>query len=290
MSSKISIFLLDKSKNIIEDITIPKPKSYEDLIKSIKKNIKKLYTKFTIFYKTMNDKEIKIDNNEIYKTTQDIIFIKEKENPDDENLTMFSYNYNKLPESKQEILDEKFNCYICSINIKNENPFFCYECQKNFHEKCLKDWQKKRSEANEPLNCPNCRNVLKLNDWKRKLDFKDNRKNEAEIMNKINKLEENKNINNNLNLINTNKIKKLEDENKNIINEHKKFLEKVAKLLKEILTKLNEINSVYNKNKINKNTELLNLIEEITKKNIKSKFDNISNVILKEFETIIQQL
>ena len=71
-------------------------------------------------------------------------------------------------------------------------------------------------------------------------------------MNKINKLEENKNINNNLNLINTNKIKKLEDENKNIINEHKKFLEKVAKLLKEILTKLNEINSVYNKNKIKK--------------------------------------
>ena len=109
-------------------------------------------------------------------------------------------------------------------------------------------------------------------------------------MNKINKLEENKNINNNLNLINTNKIKKLEDENKNIINEHKKFLEKVVKLLKEILTKLNEINSVYNKNKINKNTELLNLIEEITQKNIKSKIDNISNVILKEFESIIQQL
>ena len=109
-------------------------------------------------------------------------------------------------------------------------------------------------------------------------------------MNKINKLEENKNINNNLNLINTNKIKKLEDENKNIINENKKFLEKVVKLLKEILTKLNEINSVYNKNKINKNTELLNLIEEITQKNIKSKIDNISNVILKEFESIIQQL
>ena len=108
-------------------------------------------------------------------------------------------------------------------------------------------------------------------------------------MNKINKLEENKNINNNLNLINTNKIKKLE-ENKNIINKNKKFLEKVVKLLKEILNKLNEINYVYNKNKINKNTELLNLIEEITQKNIKSKIDNISNVILKEFESIIQQL
>ena len=143
MSSKISIFLLDKSKNIIEDITIPKPKSYEDLIKSIKKNIKKLYTKFTIFYKTMNDKEIKIDNNEIYKTTQDIIFIKEKENPDDENLTMFSYNYNKLPESKQEILDEKFNCYICSINIKNENPFFVMNVKKIFMKNVLKIGRKK---------------------------------------------------------------------------------------------------------------------------------------------------
>lgn len=162
--------------------------------------------------------------------------------------------------------------YVALI-LKMKIHFFCYVCQKNFHEKCLEDWQKKRNEANESLNCPNCRNILKLKDWKRKLDFKDDRKKEGEIMNKINKLEENKKINNDLNLINANKIKKLEDENKNIINEHKKFREKVAKLIKDILTNLNEINFVHNQDKINKNknSELLNLIDEISQKILNQK-------------------
>ncbi len=57
MSEKLNIFLLDKSNNIIEDVIISRPKSYEDLIKSINKTIKKLYQNFIIFYKTKNDKE-----------------------------------------------------------------------------------------------------------------------------------------------------------------------------------------------------------------------------------------
>ena len=77
--------------------------------------------------------------------------------------------------------------------------------QKILHEKCLKDWDKKRIESNEKLNCPNCRNVLELKNWKKKLDFIDNRKNEGEIMKKINNLEQNENFNNNLNQINIKK-------------------------------------------------------------------------------------
>ena len=56
-------------------------------------------------------------------------------------------NYNKLSESKQDILDEKYNCYICNSNIKNENPYFCYICQKIFHEKCLKDLKRIYTEG-----------------------------------------------------------------------------------------------------------------------------------------------
>ena len=69
----------------------------------------------------------------------------------------------------------------------------------------------------------------------------------------------------------------------------KNFWKKTAKLLKNVLNKLNEINSVLNKNKNikNKNSQLINLIEEISKNNIKSNIDKISNVILKEFEDII---
>ena len=72
----------------------------------------------------------------------------------------------------------------------------------------------------------------------------------------------------------------------------KNFWKKTAKLLKNVLNKLNEINSVLNKNKNikNKNSQLINLSEEISKNNIKSNIDKISNVILKEFEDIIPLL
>ena len=77
-----------------------------------------------------------------YKMIKDIIFIKEINN-DDLEKSIFSINYDKLSESKQDILDEKYNCNICSIIIKNEKPYFCDKCQKIFHEKCLKDWDNK---------------------------------------------------------------------------------------------------------------------------------------------------
>jgi len=193
MSDKLKLFLLDNSTNIIAEANIKKPKSYEDLLKSIKKAFKNIYSDFILFYQSIDNKEVIINNNEKYQKIKDILLIRKNEKQINQD-SIFSMNYNKLSESKQEILDEKYNCYICNSNIKNENPYFCYICQKIFHEKCLKDWEKKRKELNEILNCPYCNNLLEFEKWKKKLDFIDNRKNEAENMDKINNLEKKKNF------------------------------------------------------------------------------------------------
>ena len=58
MFKKLNIMIFDESNKIIEDIIISRPKSYEDLIKSINETIKKIFQNFIIFYKTKNDKEI----------------------------------------------------------------------------------------------------------------------------------------------------------------------------------------------------------------------------------------
>ena len=176
MSDKLELFLLDDSNNIIAEANIKKPKLYEDLLKSIKKAFNNIYNDFIIFYQSIDNKEIIINNNEKYKTIKDILFIRKTEKQINEQ-SFFSRNYNKLSESKQDILDEKYNYYICDSKIKNENPYFCYICQKIFHEKCLKDWEKKRIELNEVLNCPYCNNILEFKEWKKKLDFQENRKN-----------------------------------------------------------------------------------------------------------------
>ena len=285
MSDKLKLFLLDDSTNIIAEANIKKPKSYEDLLKSIKKAFKNIYSDFILFYQSIDNKEVIINNNEKYQKIKDILLIRKNEKQINQD-SIFSMNYNKLSESKQEILDEKYNCYICNSNIKNENPYFCYICQKIFHEKCLKDWEKKRKELNEILNCPYCNNLLEFEKWKKKLDFIDNRKNEAENMDKINHLEKKEKFQNNMNLINKNKINKLENDNKNILNMNAKFIEKTFNLLKNILDKFNEINSLIK----NKNNNLTNIIENISKKTIKSNIDKISNIILEQFEQLITKL
>ena len=52
---------------------------------------------------------------------------------------------------------------------------------KIYHITCLKEWEKKRNEQNQILNCPNCNNVLPLEDWKKKLDFEENKKNNEDF-------------------------------------------------------------------------------------------------------------
>ena len=86
-----------------------------------------------------NNKKIIIDNEQKYKLAGGILFIHELDKIVEEQ-SLFEINYNELSESRQEKLDEKYNCLLCTAIIKKESPYFCYQCQKIFHEKCLKEW------------------------------------------------------------------------------------------------------------------------------------------------------
>ena len=79
MSDKLELFLLDDSTNIIAEANIKKPKSYEDLLKSIKKTFQNIYHDFVLFYQSIDNKEVIINNNEKYKKIKDILFIKKNE-------------------------------------------------------------------------------------------------------------------------------------------------------------------------------------------------------------------
>ena len=178
MDEQVGLYLLDDSNNIIEEANLRKPETFSKLLNLIPKKFKNLKAHFNIFYLSENNEEMIINNNGEYQLSKNILFIREIKN-DYMNLSksIFEINYDKLSESKQDILDEKYNCYICSEQIKKEKPFLCYKCQKIFHKKCLEMWSKKRKSQNQVLACPNCRNELPLEEWKFKLDFEEFREN-----------------------------------------------------------------------------------------------------------------
>ena len=262
---KIDILLFDNSKNVIEEKYIQKPKSFQDLKDFINKHFIKLPKKYNIVFQS-NNNIIKINNNEDYQLVKDIIYIYGFDDMDDMYKSVFEINYNQLPEDKKEILDDKCSCSICSEIIKNENPYFCYTCQKLYHHKCLESWDKKR-DINEILKCPNCREEMSLDKWKEKLDFEENRESVGRIMNIFNEL---KNDNNKKNLI---------------IEQCNYFTEKISNLLNLILININKIHSLIQP-KINE--RLLSLINNFSKSNINNNqfIDDISSVILEEFKLI----
>ena len=79
MLGKIDIFLLDKSNNLIEEINIIKPKTYEILNITLKNNLKNLPEFFILFYPSSNNKEIEIHNDEEYQLLKDTLFIRQIE-------------------------------------------------------------------------------------------------------------------------------------------------------------------------------------------------------------------
>ena len=81
------------------------------------------------------------------------------------------------------------------------------------------------------------------------------------------------------------KIEEIENENKNILDVDRKFLDKIAKLLRNILNKFNEIDPVLKENK--QNTKINDLIKELSRDNIKSNIDGISLVISEKFKELI---
>ena len=140
---------------------------------------------YNIYYKSELDEEIIINNNEDYMLAKSKIFIKEMNDLSGSTDSLFSSNYKRLSYSEQEELDDKYNCNVCDIIIKNEKPLLCYQCQKIFHKKCLEDWNNKCQELIINFNCPKCKFEMLFIDWKEKINYEGEKEKEAEILEKL---------------------------------------------------------------------------------------------------------
>ena len=256
--SQLHLIIFDNLNNVKEKKLINKPRTLKELLQYLgnKNNL------YELFVQDNNNNKIIINNEDKYRIIKNIIFIKEIDPP---NHSLFSINYNKLSDSKKEILDEKYNCNICSIIIKNESPYLCYKCQKIFHERCLKEWDKQCKSHNKILECPICRNKLPLEKWNKKLHFEENRLDNANLLNKINEYKLNNNMNNNINLIKIPKIKIYED-----------FINQIIMIFKNIL---NKIGIIHNKMKIKNNNKLNDIINYEISKVINEELDYINENI-----------
>ena len=130
--SKIYILFLDNLNNIIEELNILKPKTYQKLIKQLEIKYKNIKDNYNIFILNKNNEEIKIINEQDYKIIDYILFIREINKKESIN----GLNNHLLSDPKKETLDKKYNCLLCSFVIKKEKPYLCYKCQKIFYEKC----------------------------------------------------------------------------------------------------------------------------------------------------------
>ena len=280
---KIKVTLLESTNKIKKEAKLIKPPTYKDLIQILSQKLKNIEDNYELFILDKNNEEIKIDNEEKYKEIIDILFIRKIDN-DLLEKSMYEVNYDLLSEASQEILDEKYNCKICSDLIENENPYLCYKCQKIFHEKCLKDWDKRCRLQNRILSCPNCRNQLSLKKWNKKVDYEDSKNNDANLMNKINKYKKNTNMNNYINLIKERKINKLkENENKQneLIKKYENYIHKSIELFKSILNKLNSIHSLL---KLKENNKLNDILNNYSLKIYHLEIDEISNILEEELD------
>ena len=240
MEENITLFLLDDSHNLIEEKNIPRPKTYDELKLAIKNIFIRPLENYQIFYYNIYNIKKIINNEEEYISVKDILFInelKEKEKEKQEP-SIYKLNYDELSESKQDILDEKYNCNICQEIIKGEEqPLFCYQCQKLFHKKCLEDWNNKCTEKNLEFSCPKCKYELPLKDWHKKLNYNDERINEVNLMKEItNKNQKNKELERELNIIKSDSYDKF----------------------KNIYDKVEQINSFFEKNKLDSINIIIN--------------------------------
>ena len=280
--SKLGIFLLDNLNQVSEEIKIKKPKNYEQLLKQLNNKYKNIEKNYELFILNNENKETIINNEGKYDTIDDILFIREKNNKNI-NSSLLELYPSLISESKGETPDEKYSCILCSIIIKNENPFLCYKCQKIFHAKCLKDWDEKCKLQNKSLICPNCRNESPIENWNKKLDYEENIKENEDFIDKLCEYKLKQNMNINMNQIKDKKINELKLKMKKqnqLIKTYGKYIEKSMAIFKNILTKINSIHSLLT----SKNNNKLEEIIDLTPLNFDNLFENISKVITEELE------
>ena len=184
--STIDIFLLDEENNINEELNIVKPNTYHELLEQSKQNFKEMPANYEIFTLDENYKEIKIANENEYELIKNLLFIREINKG---NLEKSSYqkNFDKLSDSKQEILEQNYNCYVCGEKFEKEEPYCCLRCKKSLiHKKCLEQWANKRKQQNDNLSCPMCRYELPIEKWIESKYYKENRDDITMLMNKLN--------------------------------------------------------------------------------------------------------
>ena len=284
--SIISIFILDDSNITKSELKMIKSKTYEEFLNQIRLKCNIIIPEnYEMFILDDKNNQIKINNKINYNKIKDILFIREI-NKNALQQSIYDINYNTLSESKQNILDEKYNCLICSVLIKNENPYLCYKCQKIFHIKCLKDWDNKCKQQNKNLICPNCRNELPIEKWYKKIDHEENRKEYANLMNLISELKSNNNIDNRIDFLKDKKIDEL-----NLLNKkYEEYINNSLKIFNNILNKMNLIHSLFN---LEKNIQLNDLlvINPFNSNNFNNiNINSISSVIDDEFDHFIDHI
>ena len=263
--SMLDILILDNLNNTKEEINIIKPKTYKELLDQINHKFNNLPENYEIYILDKNNKEIKINSEDKYRLIKDVLFIREIKG-DLLEKSLFSINFNKLSESNQDAF-EKYNCIVCTLQIKNENPDFCYECQKIFHEKCLQKWDKECKSGGNIFTCPNCRSEVPLKNWKKQLNYQENRNNISNL------IQENRNNISNL----MNKINECQSQ----INQYEEYISKTIPIFKNILNKINDLHITL---KLENNNKLNNLIDKYTLSNENLNIDDISSIINEELE------
>ena len=274
MESNITLTHLNQYGCKLDEIIIPKPKSYKDFITYINNNITQNFDLYII-----NEQKIKkyILSANDYSYNNNHYYIKENNKL---NQSFFSKIMNNLPEAQQEEYFEKFCCPLCGDRIKNENPYFCYQCQYIICKSCLK----KLDKNTRPLYCPKCKLECPIEDWKTLKNFVENQQKELGLLSKLLNINTKDNFNNNINRnninfsffsIKTEEIDMINDDKDKNINGYIKEIE----YLKEKIINLENSNKekddvIINKNKEIKKkdqkiSELLKIIEKFKKNNIK---------------------
>ena len=285
----ITLIIFNESYSKKEEIKIKKPKSFQELKEQLHEKFN-IYLENKYFFILDNrNGEKKISNEDNYKEVEDILFIQEINEGKLEQSSNDISNSKNINESQ---LDESNICSICTYEIREINLLKCNNCNKLFHEECIKNWDKECESNDQPLTCPLCRDESPIELWKKitintSAFFKNYIKN---LMGAIKEITKNNNMKSEIITNHEKKINGLIDINNKqneLIKSYEEYINKTIDIFKYLLKK---IKNIHNSLKFKENIKLKSLIENFPL-NIKNLcLDDISNTIEAELYTIDSHL